>query len=124
MDQARDEPLYHISIAARLVECHPQTLRTYEQMGLVQPYRAQSNVRLYSDEDIERVRQIKRLTQEMGVNLAGVEVILSLLAQIEDLRAEIERLRHHIERGPRRLNAASPPEVTRVEVTSAGTETG
>ena len=125
MDQTRnDEPLYHISIAARLVECHPQTLRTYERMGLLAPHRAESNVRLYSDQDIERVRQIKRLTQEMGVNLAGVEVILSLLEQIEDLRAEIERLCHHIERGPRRLKPASRPEVTQVEVSDGETETG
>ncbi len=124
MDQTRNEPLYHISIAARLVECHPQTLRTYERMGLLEPHRAESNVRLYSDQDIERLRQIKRLTQEMGVNLAGVEVILNLLEQIEDLQAEVERLRHHIEHGPRRLKPASQPEVTRVEVTGGETEAG
>ena len=117
MAQGNSEPLYHISIAARLVECHPQTLRTYERLGLLAPHRAASNVRLYSDRDIERLRQIKRLTQELGINLAGVEIVLNLLEQIEELQAEIERLRHHIEHGPRRLKPAAQPEVTHVRVT-------
>jgi len=115
--EASDVPLYYISVAARLVDCHPQTLRTYERQGLVEPGRSASNVRLYSDEDIERLRQIKRLTQELGVNLAGVEIILSLLDQIEQLHAEGKRLRHELEHGPRRLKPAPQPEVTRVEVT-------
>ena len=115
--EASDEPLYYISVAARLVDCHPQTLRTYERQGLVEPGRSASNVRLYSDEDIERLRQIKRLTQELGVNLAGVEIILSLLDQIEQLHAEVKRLRHELEHGPRRLKPAPQPEVTRVNVT-------
>jgi len=110
--EASDEPLYYISVAARLVDCHPQTLRTYERQGLVEPERSASNVRLYSDEDIERLRQIKRLTQELGVNLAGVEIILGLLDQIEQLRGEVE-----LEHGPRRLKPAPQPEVTRVNVT-------
>jgi MerR family transcriptional regulator, heat shock protein HspR len=94
-----NEPLYTISIAARLVRIerpedpiHPQTLRMYERMGLVTPQRIGKN-RLYSEKDIERVRQIQRLTQEMGVNLAGVEVILSLLEKIEQLQLELEALR-------------------------------
>jgi len=115
--EASDEPLYYISVAARLVDCHPQTLRTYERQGLVEPERSASNVRLYSDEDIERLRQIKRLTQELGVNLAGVEIILGLLDQIEQLRGEVKRLRHELEHGPRRLKPAPQPEVTRVNVT-------
>ena len=99
MSRSESEPLYTISIAARLVRIerpeepiHPQTLRMYERMGLVTPQRVGKN-RLYSERDIERVRQIQRLTQEMGVNLAGVEVILSLLEQIERLHAELEELR-------------------------------
>ena len=115
--EASDEPLYYISVAARLVDCHPQTLRTYERQGLVEPGRSASNVRLYSDEDIERLRQIKRLTQELGVNLAGVEIILSLLEQIEQLHGEVKRLHRELEHGPRRLKPAPQPEVTRVEVT-------
>ena len=86
------EPAYVISIAAARVGMHPQTLRLYEKMGLVAPARRGSN-RLYSDEDIDRLRQIQRLTQEMGVNLAGVEIILNLLEQVTELQAELEDLR-------------------------------
>jgi len=107
------EPLYYISVAARLVECHPQTLRTYERLGLVAPVRNDSNVRLYSDRDIERLRQIQRLTQEMGVNLAGVDVVLKLLDQIEQLQSEADRLREQIENGPKSLPAAQP---VRIEI--------
>lgn len=98
------EPLYVISVAARLVECHPQTLRTYERMGLISPRRSDNNVRLYSDSDIEQSRQIQRLTQDMGVNLAGVEVVLKLLMRIEQLQADIERLERDLQHGPKRLN--------------------
>ncbi|MCC6446190.1 MAG: MerR family transcriptional regulator [Armatimonadetes bacterium] len=79
-----------ISIAARLCEIHPQTLRMYERLGLVKPRRADSKNRLYSDADIERIRQIQRLTQDLGVNLAGVEVILDLLEKMESMRQEME----------------------------------
>ena len=99
MSRSESEPLYTISIAARLVRIerpeepiHPQTLRMYERMGLVTPQRVGKN-RLYSEYDIERVRQIQRLTQEMGVNLAGVEIVLSLLEQIEKLQVEFEALK-------------------------------
>jgi len=101
------EPLYVISVAAKLVDCHPQTLRTYERMGLVAPRRSASNVRLYSDNDIETLRQIQRLTQEMGVNLAGVEIIMSLLERVDRLQDEVERLRRDLDHGPRRLNPAA-----------------
>jgi MerR family transcriptional regulator, heat shock protein HspR len=100
-----DEPVYFISVAARLVDCHPQTLRTYERLGLIFPKRSGSNVRLYSERDVDRLRQIQRLTQEMGVNLAGVEVVLKLLDQVELQQREIERLREHIQRGPKSLPA-------------------
>jgi MerR family transcriptional regulator/heat shock protein HspR len=92
----RDEPIYTISIAARLVRpikdatgdakpLHAQTLRMYEREGLVKPKRMGRN-RLYSDRDIERLRQIQHFTQELGVNLAGVEIILDLMEQLEALR--------------------------------------
>ena len=90
-NQSRD-PAYVISIAAARVGMHPQTLRLYERVGLVKPARRGSN-RLYSDEDIERLRQIQRLTQDMGVNLAGVEIILNLLEQITEMQVELEQLR-------------------------------
>lgn len=117
MPPARDEPVYFISVAARLVQCHPQTLRTYERLGLVQPRRSGSNVRLYSERDVDRLRQIQRLTQEMGVNLAGVDVVLKLLDQIEQLHKEVERLRKHIEEGPKSLPAG---DAVRIEITTEG----
>ncbi len=122
MRRGRDEALYYISVAARLVDCHPQTLRTYERLGLLEPERSEANVRLYSDEDIERLRQIKRLTQDLGVNLAGVEVILNLLDQIDQLQQEVERLRYQLEHGPRRLKPAPEPGVRRSEIQTEDTE--
>lgn len=89
MLRERGRPVYVISIAARLVEVHPQTLRMYERLGLVKPARTPNNIRLYSDEDIERLRQIQRLTQ-VGVNLAGVEMVLELLERMHALRRELE----------------------------------
>ena len=88
---APDEPYYVIGVAARLVDLHPQTLRNYEALGLVVPQRSQGNMRLYSPRDIERLRKIVRLTQELGVNLAGVSIILRLSEQVEALRAELTR---------------------------------
>jgi MerR family transcriptional regulator/heat shock protein HspR len=87
-----DEPHYVISAAARLVNLHPQTLRHYEALGLVVPRRSPGNIRLYSPRDIERLRKITRLTQELGVNLAGVGIILRLSEQVELLRAELTRI--------------------------------
>ncbi len=89
MLRERGQPVYAISIAARLVEMHPQTLRLYERLGLVKPARTPNNIRLYSDEDIERLHQIQRLTQ-VGVNLAGVEMVLELLERMQSLRRELE----------------------------------
>jgi MerR family transcriptional regulator/heat shock protein HspR len=94
MANYKGEPAYVISIAAERVGLHPQTLRLYERVGLVKPARRGSN-RYYSDVDIERVLQIQRLTQEMGVNLAGVEIILSLLDQINQLQTELDELRQN-----------------------------
>ena len=84
--------VYHISVVAQLVETHPQTLRTYERMGLVNPERTANNTRLYSEEDVEVVRRIQHLTQDLGVNLAGVEVVFKLLREMERLRSELERM--------------------------------
>lgn len=82
--------VYHISIVAELVETHPQTLRMYERMGLVSPQRTRNNIRLYSEADVERVRRIQHLTQDLGVNLAGVEVVFKLLNEMEKMQAEAE----------------------------------
>ncbi len=80
------EPLFVISVAARLVEMHPQTLRKYEREGLVAPSRTSGNLRLYSDEDIERLRQVKYLVETRGLNLAGVQLVLELTRSLRELR--------------------------------------
>lgn len=87
----KDEPVYLISVAARLCEMHPQTLRLYERMGLIKPQRIGRKNRMYSEADIERLRRIQRLTHDLGVNLAGVEIILRLLEQIDEMRRQMER---------------------------------
>lgn len=83
-------PVYYISVVAEMVETHPQTLRMYERMGLLMPRRTRNNIRLYSRSDVEQVRRIQHLTQELGVNLAGVEVIFGLLQEMQRLREEME----------------------------------
>ncbi len=85
-----------ISVAARLVGVHEQTLRYYERAGLVEPARSKGRIRLYSLHDLERVRQIRRLTDEMGVNLAGVEVIMRLTDRIRELEGQIDELQAEV----------------------------
>jgi len=92
-----DEPVYVISIAARIVGVHQQTLRMYERQGLLQPWR-KANRRLYSRRDIERVRQIQRLVADLGVNLAGAEVILRMSERLQEAEAENKRLRDELQR--------------------------
>ena len=89
-----ERPRYMISVAAELVGMHPQTLRMYEQKGLVQPQRTAGNTRLYSEADLERLRLIQRLTTQLGLNLAGVEVVLDLEEQLQRMQTRIERLEH------------------------------
>lgn len=88
-----NEPCFVISIAAQLLEVHPQTLRYYERAGLVQPSRSRGNIRLYSQRDIARLRLIQRLMGDLGVNLAGVEVIINMTERIQELESEVARLR-------------------------------
>jgi MerR family transcriptional regulator/heat shock protein HspR len=87
-----ERPRYMISVAAELVGMHPQTLRMYEQKGLVRPKRTAGNTRLYSEADLERLRLIQRLTTELGLNLAGVEAVLGLEEQLQRMQARMERL--------------------------------
>ncbi len=94
----RRRPVYMIGIAAELIGVHPQTLRMYEQKGLLQPRKSIKNTRLYSQEDVDLGRYIQRLTQEMGTNLAGVKRILDLERKLERSEAENARLREEIER--------------------------
>jgi MerR family transcriptional regulator/heat shock protein HspR len=87
-----DRPRYMISVAADLVGMHPQTLRMYEQKGLVHPQRTAGNTRLYSDRDVERLRLIQRLTTELGLNLAGVERVLHMEDELLRMRRRLERM--------------------------------
>ena len=100
-----DEPCYVISVAARMVNLHPQTLRYIERMGLIAPTRTRGNIRLYSPQEIKRLRSIVRLTDELGVNLAGVEVILSMARKMEEMREEMERMEAEFEKEIERLRS-------------------
>ena len=91
-----DRPRYMISVAADIVGMHPQTLRIYEQKGLVRPQRTAGNTRLYSDADLERLQLIQRLTTELGLNLAGVELVLRLEDELKKAHVRIERLQRQL----------------------------
>lgn len=94
----RKRPVYMIGIASELIGVHPQTLRMYEQKGLLCPRKSIKNTRLYSQEDVDLGRYIQRLTQEMGMNLAGVKMVIDLERQVASLEAEIRALREELDR--------------------------
>jgi MerR family transcriptional regulator/heat shock protein HspR len=91
-----DRPIYMISVAAELVGMHPQTLRMYETKGLVRPKRTPGGTRLYSEADVERLRIVQRLTSELGLNLAGVELVLRLEDELRKAHVQIERLQQQL----------------------------
>ena len=91
-----DRPIYMISVAAELVGMHPQTLRTYEAKGLVRPKRTPGGTRLYSEADVERLRIVQRLTTEVGLNLAGVELVLQLEDELRRAHTQIEQLQQRM----------------------------
>ena len=91
-----DRPIYMISVAAELVGMHPQTLRMYEQKGLIRPKRTPGGTRLYSEADIERLRIVQRLTSELRLNLAGVELVLRLEDELRKAHAQVERLQRQL----------------------------
>ncbi|HVP76097.1 MAG TPA: helix-turn-helix transcriptional regulator [Gaiellaceae bacterium] len=91
-----DRPIYMISIAAELAGLHPQTLRMYEAKGLVRPKRTPGGTRIYSEADVERLRIIQRLTTELGLNLAGVELVLRLEDELRHAHAQIEQLQRQL----------------------------
>jgi MerR family transcriptional regulator, heat shock protein HspR len=91
-----DKGRYMISIAAELVGMHPQTLRIYESKGLVRPKRTSGNTRLYSEQDLERLRLIQRLTTDYGLNLAGVEMVLGLEDQLNRMQRRMERMEREL----------------------------
>lgn len=103
----RDRALFVISIAAELAGVHPQTLRMYERKGLLRPKRTEGRARRYSERDIEHVRLIQELTQSRGVNLAGVEMVMSLTREIEQMQERLERMHGEAERMRRAIHQAS-----------------
>ena len=120
---AREHRLFMISVVSEMLGIHPQTLRLYEREGFIKPKRSVGNTRLYSEEDVEKLEMVLRLTRELGVNLAGVEVILSMREKMEQMQREMEetirKLRDELAREIRRReemrNALVP--VKRVRVT-------
>jgi MerR family transcriptional regulator/heat shock protein HspR len=102
----RDRPLYMISVAADLAGVHPQTLRIYERKALICPQRSGGNTRLYSEADIERLRFIQHLTQDEGINLAGVTRIMDMQREAERLHAELEATRQRLLQTERALVVA------------------
>ena len=91
------EPRYVISIAARILGIQTHNLRYYERIGIIEPYRSRGNIRLYSEEDIALLRRVKSLVDDMGVNLAGVEVILRMVQRINELQNEVAQLRGELD---------------------------
>jgi MerR family transcriptional regulator/heat shock protein HspR len=107
---ATDRGVFMISVAAELAEMHPQTLRMYEARGLIEPQRSAKGTRLYSHEDVEKLRRIQEMTAELGLNLAGVERVLELETQIETMRRRMENL----ERAAQRAQAELVEQLERV----------
>ncbi|TLD85157.1 MerR family transcriptional regulator [Helicobacter sp. MIT 11-5569] len=99
-----DEPVYLISVVAKILSIHPQTLRQYEREGLVEPGRTDGKMRLYSQRDIDKIKTILRLTRDLGVNLAGVDIIMRLKDKLDEQDKEIEELRLNLEK----LKASQP----------------
>jgi MerR family transcriptional regulator, heat shock protein HspR len=97
----RTQPVFMISVVSRMLNVHPQTLRLYEREGLVTPYRTK-RTRLYSQEDVEKLAMILRLTRELGVNRSGVEIILRLRHRIEAFQKEMEEMMHFLEEDVRK----------------------
>lgn len=118
----REHRFFAISVVSQMLGIHPQTLRLYEREGFIKPKRSGGNTRLYSEEDVEKLEMILRLTRELGVNLAGVEVILSMREKMEQMRQDMEQtivhlkqeLEHEMQRREETRNALVP--VRRIRV--------
>ena len=96
--QGYDEPVYLISVVAKVLNLHPQTLRQYEREGLVEPGRTEGKMRLYSERDIDRIKMILRLSKDLGVNLAGVDIILQLKEKIDEYEKIIDELKTELDK--------------------------
>lgn len=103
-----DEPVYLISIVAKILDIHPQTLRQYERENLICPSRSNGRIRLYSQRDIDKIKLILRLTRDLGVNIAGVDIILRLKDNVDSMEKDIAELRHEVQKA--RNSHSVPPE--------------
>jgi MerR family transcriptional regulator, heat shock protein HspR len=105
VEVASDRGVFMISVAAELADMHPQTLRMYEQRGLIEPKRSPKGTRLFSHADVERLRRIQQMTADGGLNLAGVETVLSLERELEQARAEVARMRERAAELERKMSS-------------------
>lgn len=96
MDASYDEPVFLISVVAKILDIHPQTLRQYEKEGLIEPSRTDGKMRLYSQRDMDKIKTILKLTRDLGVNLAGVDIILRLKERMDELDSLNDDLRNNI----------------------------
>lgn len=102
-----DEPVFLISVVAKILSIHPQTLRQYEKEGLLTPERTDGKMRLYSQKDIDKIKTILRLTRDLGVNLAGVDIILRLKDKLDELDSTIEDLQNSLDKHNNKKNSLS-----------------
>ncbi len=100
-----EEPVFLISVVAKILSIHPQTLRQYEKEGLIEPGRTDGKMRLYSQKDIDKIKTILRLTRDLGVNLAGVDIILRLKDKLDELDNAIEELQQSIDKQNNKKNS-------------------
>jgi len=98
MDRVETEPRYVISIAARMLSIQTHTLRYYEKIGIIEPCRSQGNIRLYSEQDIALLRRVKSLVEDLGVNLAGVEVVLHMMKHMREVQNELQQAREELKK--------------------------
>src|SRR5258705_12188124 len=115
MTNDRGKPLYMIGVVAEMLKVHPQTLRFYEKKGLVRPSRTEGQTRMYSPEDVEDIARLLRLTRDLGVNLAGVEIILKMRRRMTDMQRQIEDLLAYVRDAGGAAPAAGGPHVEGLE---------
>ena len=120
----RTKPLYMIGVVAEMLKVHPQTLRFYEKKGLVRPGRTEGQTRMYSDEDLEEVARLLRLTRDLGVNLAGVEIVLKMRRRMIEMQKQIEDLLAYVRESGGEVREDTPREPREALVRSASNQLG
>ena len=95
----KGKPVYMIGVVAEMLKLHPQTLRMYEKKGLIRPSRSEGRTRMYSSEDVEEIARVVRLARDLGVNLAGIEIILKMRRHMMDMQHQLEDLTSHVRSG-------------------------